>query len=1410
MLTIILITLQTSYKNNSTSFKTFLKEINTVALAIENIKAAKISGTVFELDQKSLDSFVKGIDGLTLSQAQSALSTRALTDAQKEQILVSAGLIKSSKELTLQEVQQMASSMSLSSTKKEEILTTLQGAYAEGKWNEETLEAIAAKGGEAGVIAQSILAKKTENAENVKSVAGVKALTTSLKEQLTERLALLASNPVAWIVGIGAACVGLVTIQKKLSKSLKECSEDLQKYNSDFETSQSEVESLTSELKTCTTRLDELQKLADNGTISIIEQEEYNRLQKTNEELERNLKLEQEKASISAIEGAKTADQTIGKQFQSNYLKETVYDGAGASYEDYAYVTPQKEMEASIAEYNRLQNEINDLNKSFDSGDIKQDEYTKQLNKLTEAQTRARQRASEMSDILVDCEQAYTNLDNVGGTFSTTTKDNFDSVKSANQEYIDFIDTINGVSKSFDNLDESEKKQAVKNKYASDNKEISDWVDTLNENQLDLVASHEFAQAIDDQAKSMDGASLSAKNFANALSEVENAESGISNENHLSFTEYMNNLESSLSSGFDQLDSIYADVLNKENFDWSSILDNTSFTEAFGNMENVTSEYKNVYDDFIETISNSPDDIGKCQQAFNNLATAYVQNSGVLDDLSESTKQATINRLEEWGVSNAEEVVTSALVTKQRELAAEKAVLANTTSDLSNVTSFEISQLRDEGTISNETAQDITAFAMQKRIANLTTISTKKDISQLGSLCVMLQATGVECSKLKELIDLLNSGEIMSNERRQTIINRIQKEMEDTMANMDLKIKLPEIDYSGADKTKSVLDSTKKSADDLYNDLKSQIEAYLDFMEKSLEAGRIDYDTYCHDVKKYLDDLYNSGKLKAADYFDYIERSLAKQKEIYDKVLSAITDRLQEEIDKWQEKIDALNDTNDKLNDNLSNMDSALDAISKVYDAEIDRIQAIIDGLKDANDERNRTLALEKAKYELDKAYNSRVKKLYVEERGYLYDIDYDAVKDAQKTYDDAELDLKTAKLEQQISDLQKFKDMWDNVKNAYQDGVDQMNASALLGSDFQKTILNNNILDIENFKNQYIGIQEQINSNEELIKSFEEKKTYYNKLKDQWSALSGEYEKQQNRMYAAQVMGADWESQVLSGRIDVMTKFGNDYVAIQDAITQAQWNATNERIKAYQAEADAAAAAANAAVQAERNKQALRDTGDTEVGKTTYNPGTSSAGMPTNANGGDGGNRYAAATADQRKNGTIMSNEQKNTIANSYKNNTTKNTGSSTSTASKASSSTTKKNLKKYASGGVVKVDPNDVFFKDTAKQIGEDTIAFVKDGERILTPVQNKWWEEWTDSIPQMFSLLDNIPHDAFTGMNDLVRNLSENNVTKTFSNNQPVTISIGDIHLHDVQNPDQLADAIIKYMPGTMKQKLSKSGR
>lgn len=366
------------------------------------------------------------------------------------------------------------------------------------------------------------------------------------------------------------------------------------------------------------------------------------------------------------------------------------------------------------------------------------------------------------------------------------------------------------------------------------------------------------------------------------------------------------------------------------------------------------------------------------------------------------------------------------------------------------------------------------------------------------------------------------------------------------------------------------IDDYRKYEEEVYKGLKSYYKSYcddmMDYYDKKLDASKMSYKEYCDSVSKMLADMHDSGKISDKDWYDYTKTMLEKQKDAYDRALSAITRRLQKEIDAWQAKIDALNDQNDALNDQKDQMDSAIDAITKVYDTEIDRIQGIIDGLKEANDERERTLALEQAKYELEKAYSQRVKKIYTEGKGYIYEVDYDAIKDAKKSYDNAELDVKTDELQKQIDTLEEFKKKWQDVQNAYQENIDNMNATALLGSEYQKLVLNNNILDIENFKTKYLKIQSQINDNEQLIKSYEEKVEYYTKLKEQWQSLSDEYSNSVDDMYAKMLLGQSWEADVLNGRLSTLNDFRNQYNDIQKSISDMAWQSANAQISALNA----------------------------------------------------------------------------------------------------------------------------------------------------------------------------------------------------------------------------------------------------
>lgn len=397
---------------------------------------------------------------------------------------------------------------------------------------------------------------------------------------------------------------------------------------------------------------------------------------------------------------------------------------------------------------------------------------------------------------------------------------------------------------------------------------------------------------------------------------------------------------------------------------------------------------------------------------------------------------------------------------------------------------------------------------------------------------------------------------------------------ENVMKGLDTKLKLIQTTkasinagnfgkVAGKSSSSSKGSGSGKSASDT---AKEEIEAYMEYLEKALEGGRITYSDYVRDVTLKLDDMYHNGRITAKEYFDYVEKRLNQQLEVYKSVLSAVTDLLEDEAQKWQDKIDALNDENDLLEKQKDDYDSILSAVDQVYQDEIDRLNEQKDLLQDKidaiNDE-NDALELQRKKQEaliaLDKARQQRNVKIYTEGRGYFYDIDQDAYKDAQQNLQDIKNEEVIKKLEDEqdalddsIELLEKYRDLWNDIADAYKKKTNEALAVALWGENYEKLILQNRTQDIEAFKDKYLEIQSKINDNKSLIDSYQEKVDYYNKLKEQWSDISSAYEKEQQRMYAAQILGANWEKDVLDGRLDVLSQFRDQYLEIQRQMTQA------------------------------------------------------------------------------------------------------------------------------------------------------------------------------------------------------------------------------------------------------------------
>lgn len=652
------------------------------------------------------------------------------------------------------------------------------------------------------------------------------------------------------------------------------------------------------------------------------------------------------------------------------------------------------------------------------------------------------------------------------------------------------------------------------------------------------------------------------------------------------------------------------------------------------------------------------------------------------------------------------------------------------------------------------------------------------------------------------------------------------------------------------------LDDYRKYEEEVYKGLKSYYKSYcddmMDYYDKKLDASKMSYKEYCDSVSKMLADMHNSGKISDKDWYDYTKTMLEKQKDAYDRALSAITRRLQKEIDAWQAKIDALNDQNDALNDQKDNYDKILSAVSNVYDKEIDRLneqkdllQDQIDALNDKNDALDLQYRKEQALYALQKAQQQRTRKLYVEGKGYIYDTDNEAIRDAQKDLDDItneelinSLQKEQDKIQESIDILEKYKEKWNEIPDAWDKAVSEQLAIELWGQEYEKLILLNRTSDIENFKTKYLKIQSQINDNEELIKSYEEKVDYYNKLKDQWSSLTDEYSNSVDDMYAKMLLGQSWESDVLNGRLSTLNDFRNQYNDIQKSISDMAWQSANAQISALNAVKAAEATKAQTSggsngysgssgnvSSVSKPSQPKKDTVQhywiyrTLGTFNTNGQASSKIGML----GGDGvisvGGKYLVV---KWKKGYVTRGEASSNIVNYGGNGVYKRYASGTDNGQKGFNllSENGDELFVHNDGSVDLVKG-----KQFVNFEGGEKVIPANETKEILKNQGNVEQLPGTKVLPDG-TVLTPIPvYDNFAQMmaklniGDAINNIpiqhyqpKQTDYSKLVNNNQNTSnsISIGKVILPNVEKPEQFAGDILKYSNGIVDQQLSKRRR
>ena len=616
----------------------------------------------------------------------------------------------------------------------------------------------------------------------------------------------------------------------------------------------------------------------------------------------------------------------------------------------------------------------------------------------------------------------------------------------------------------------------VIDRLKSDFDDVGDaWVDTLTKSELELAASDEFNTELELQKANLEGATLSATDYATALENVKAAQKDAANPNDTSLSSWLRSSYSSEETNSDRIENWKSQIgelqtlLNDINSGNKSITAGDAIAQ-FPDLQ----PYVEQYNDLSIAVS------AFMRDSYTELVRGFGDTSAI-DGFSYQLEYLQNILNEGLGGSNniqqlkaAYEELTGVLErvqNNQRFSAEEISDLISRYDGLNNSVS-----LTTDG-------YQIEEAAITSLIDNYVTLSNTAVLNQtaltqelLNQIKIRVNAWGIELEAMKKIASIYNN-----THSEKAVADYLYSNYGANLTSATPAIIKEALNYSEAS---AELDSLLAQLENSYTNNQSTASAETDYaalldketslLEKQLDANLITFSDYLDKRKSLLDDYYTAGKITTEEYYDGLSSLYESQLSTYDKVIGAVTNRIDKEI---------------------NSLEKQKEVIEESYRFKIDAVQAEIDALNKENEARKKQIALEQAQYEAERARNQRSIKQFVNGQ-FIYTADMDEVKAAKENLAEQEQQMEISLLEDQIASLEQ----------------EMENATASL---------DNQISALEAYK-------------------------------EQWSEISSVYEEQQNALITAEILGADWETQVLNGRLEALQNFTTQYIALQ----QAQANA--------------------------------------------------------------------------------------------------------------------------------------------------------------------------------------------------------------------------------------------------------------
>lgn len=341
---------------------TMISELNKLGIALKALDGMNLA--TVGVNTGNLDAFRSAIKGLSTEQAVFALASKGATEEQIRQILITKQSEAADVEAALAKAGLTTATSALTQAEMVELATKTGVAKADAEALLSKIGITAAEEGQVAVKHQVTMAMLEQAVANgtltsaesaqIATMLGLNAaetanigITNILTGAVAKLWAVITAHPIgAILTAVGAVAVGVIAYinksNKDAQKAIVETHEKAQQALDDTKTAlsddKSELESVNSELDSTKKKI---QDIASQGTITLTEQNELDKLSTANTQLETQKSLLENNIKLKQKSAALDAKNLLGTQVEMDYSdiqdgKDIVSHKESHTYEEHA------------------------------------------------------------------------------------------------------------------------------------------------------------------------------------------------------------------------------------------------------------------------------------------------------------------------------------------------------------------------------------------------------------------------------------------------------------------------------------------------------------------------------------------------------------------------------------------------------------------------------------------------------------------------------------------------------------------------------------------------------------------------------------------------------------------------------------------------------------------------------------------------------------------------------------------------------------------------------------------------------------------------------------------------------------------------------------------------------------------